>query len=260
MVLEPTPESPLGCKEIKPVHLKGNQPSIFVARTDAEAEAPVFWLPGTKSQLTGKVPGVENDWGQEKRVLEDEMAGWHHWLNGHELGQTLGDGEGPGGLMCCSSWGLKSQRWLGHWTKQANSLVFWKHWHWTKAQVWQHSLHELHAMTHDCMNVPGLPCCLSVKESTCKCRRPWVWSLGREDPLEKEMATHSSIPTGEIPWTEELCGLQSMGLQRVRHDLRTKQLQQRLQWFHMRLTCLSQNSEFRELQKHGVASCDQLWP
>ena len=89
------------------VNLKGNQPWIFTARTDAKAEAPVFWSPNANSKLTGKAPDAGNDWGQKKRVSEDEMAGWHHWCNGHELGQTLGDGEEQGGLACCSPWGHK---------------------------------------------------------------------------------------------------------------------------------------------------------
>ena len=108
VVLEKTPESPVDSKEIKPVNLKGNQPWIFVGRTDAEAEAPVFWSSGVNSWLIGKFPDAGKDWRQkEKRLSEDEMAGWHHQCNGRELGQTLGDGEGHGGLVCCSPWGRK---------------------------------------------------------------------------------------------------------------------------------------------------------
>ena len=95
MVLEKTPESPLDSKEIKPVNLNGDQPWIFTGRTDAEAEAPVFWSCDVNRWLTGKVPDAGKDQGQkEKRVSENEMAGQHHWCNEHELGQTLGDGEG----------------------------------------------------------------------------------------------------------------------------------------------------------------------
>ena len=108
VVLEKTPESPQDSTEIKPVSLKGNQPWILVRRTDAEDEAPVFWSSDTNRQLTGKVPVAGKEWGQEeKRASEDEMAGWHHWCNGHETGQTSGDGEGGGGLVCCSPWGRK---------------------------------------------------------------------------------------------------------------------------------------------------------
>jgi len=86
----------------------GNQPWILIGKTDAESEASVFWPPDVNSQLIGKDPDDRKDWGQkEKRASEDEMIGWHHQCNGHELGQTLGDGEEQGGLACCSPWGLK---------------------------------------------------------------------------------------------------------------------------------------------------------
>ena len=92
VVLEKTPESPLDDKKIKPVDPKGNQPWIFIGRTDAEA--PVFWSPDANSWYIGKVPDAGKDWGQkEKRASEDKMAGWHHWINGHELGQFLGNGD-----------------------------------------------------------------------------------------------------------------------------------------------------------------------
>ena len=92
---EKTPESPLDSKEIKLVNPKGNQPWIFIGRTDAEVEAPVFCSPDAKGWLIGKVPDAGKDWGQkEKRVSEDEMAGGHLQYNEHELGQTPGDGEG----------------------------------------------------------------------------------------------------------------------------------------------------------------------
>ena len=82
------------CKEIKPVNPKGNQPCIFTGRTVAEAEAPILWSPDVNSWLTGKDPDAGKDWGQEKGVIEGEMVGWHHQLNGHEFKQTLGDSEG----------------------------------------------------------------------------------------------------------------------------------------------------------------------
>ena len=87
------------------INLKRNQPWILVGRTDPEAETPVFWSSDANSWLIGKDPDAGNEWGQkEKRESEDEMAGWHHQCNGHELGQTSGDGEGQGGLVCCSPW------------------------------------------------------------------------------------------------------------------------------------------------------------
>ena len=103
VVLEKTPESPLDSKEIKPVNLKGDQPWIFTGRTDTEA--PVFWLSDAKRWFIGKVPDAGKDWGQkEKRASEDEMAGWYHWCNEHELGQTPGEGEEQRGLAYCSPW------------------------------------------------------------------------------------------------------------------------------------------------------------
>ena len=104
-------EGPLDSKEIKLVKPKGNQLWIFVGRTDAEAEAPILWPPDVKSWLTGKDPDAEKGWGQEgKRVTEDEVVGWHHWLYRHEFEQALGDGEGQGSLTCCSPWGCRVRR------------------------------------------------------------------------------------------------------------------------------------------------------
>ena len=100
-----TLESLLDCKEIKPVNPKGDQLWIFIGGTDAEGEAPILWSAKGKSQLVGKDHDVGKDWGQEEKgVVEDEMVRWHHWLNGRELGQTLGYSEGQRSLMCCSPW------------------------------------------------------------------------------------------------------------------------------------------------------------
>ena len=108
VVLEKTLESPLDCKEIKQVNHKGNQSWIFTGRTDAEAEAPVFWPHDIKSWFTGKDPDAGKDWRQEEKgMTEDEMVGWHHWLNGHESEQAPGVGDGQGRLVCCSPWGRK---------------------------------------------------------------------------------------------------------------------------------------------------------
>ena len=106
-MLEKTLESPLDSKEIKSVNPKGNPPWIFTGKTDAEAETPTLWPPDAKSWLIGKDPDAGKDWGQEEKgVTEDEVVGWHRWLNWHEFEQTLGDGEGQGSLACCS---LKGQ-------------------------------------------------------------------------------------------------------------------------------------------------------
>ena len=108
VVLERTLESHLHCKEIKPVNSKGNQSWIFIGKTDAKAEAPILWPPDAKSWLIRKDPDAGKDWRQEETgITEDEMVGWHHWLNEHEFEQALGDGEEQGGLACCSSWGRK---------------------------------------------------------------------------------------------------------------------------------------------------------
>ena len=91
MVLEKTLESPLDCKEIQPVHPKGNQSWILIGRTGVEVETPILWPPDTKSWLICKDPGAGKDWGQEEKgMTEDEMVGWHHRLNGHEFGKTAG--------------------------------------------------------------------------------------------------------------------------------------------------------------------------
>ena len=104
VVLEKTLESPLDCKEIKPVNPRGNLPWIFLGRTDAEAEAPIFWPPDGKNWLIAKVPNAgKHQRHEEKGRTEDEMVGWHQWLNGHEFEQTLGVGDGQGSLACCSS-------------------------------------------------------------------------------------------------------------------------------------------------------------
>ena len=106
VALEKTLESPLDCKEIQPVHPKGNQSWIFIGRTDDEAETPILWPPDAKNWLTGKDPDAGKDWRQEEKgKIEDEMVGWYHWLDGHEFEHALGVGDGQGGLAHCSPWG-----------------------------------------------------------------------------------------------------------------------------------------------------------
>ena len=116
-MLEKTLESSLDSKEIKPVNLQGNQSWIFIERTDAEAEDPIFWLFDVKSWLIRKDPDAGKDWGQEEtRVAECKMVEWHHQLNGHETEQTPGDSEGQGSLACCSPWGhrVNAPKWLNN--------------------------------------------------------------------------------------------------------------------------------------------------
>ena len=112
VVLEKTLESPLDCKEIQPVHPKGNQPWILIGRTDVEAEALIHWPPDGKNWLLGKDPIAGKDWRQEEMgTTVDEIVGWHRQLNGHEFEQAPGVGDGQGNFACCSPWGLKETEW-----------------------------------------------------------------------------------------------------------------------------------------------------
>ena len=127
--LEKTLESPLDCKEIQPVHPKGNQSWICIRRTDTEAEAPILWPSDVKSWLIGKAPDAGKDWRQEEKgMTEDEMVGWHHWLDGHEFEQALGVGDQQGSLVCCSPWGHKDWTQLSDWTElnwYIHSIEYW---------------------------------------------------------------------------------------------------------------------------------------
>ena len=118
VVLKKILESPLDCKEIKPVNAKGNQSWIFTGRTDAEAETPILWPPDAMTWLIRKHPDVGKDWRQEEKVMtEDEIVGWHHWLNGHEFEQPLGVSDGQGSLAWCSWWDCKESdtiEWLSN--------------------------------------------------------------------------------------------------------------------------------------------------
>ena len=107
----------LDCKEIQPVHPKGNQSWIFIGRTDAETETAILWLPDPKNWLIGKDPDAGKNWRQEdKGTAEDEMVGWHHWLNGHEFEQAPGVGDGKPGVLQS----MGSQR-VGHnWATELN--------------------------------------------------------------------------------------------------------------------------------------------
>jgi len=118
VVLEKALESPLDCKEIRPVHSKGDRTWVFFGRNDAKAETPVLWPPHAKSWLIGKDPDAGRDWEQEEKgMTEDEMVGWHHQLDGRESEWTSGVGDGQGGLACCDSWGRR----VGHdWVTELN--------------------------------------------------------------------------------------------------------------------------------------------
>ena len=125
-VLEKTLVSSLDCREIQPVHSKGDQSWIFIGRTDAEAETLILWPPDAKNWLIWKDPDTGKDWRQqEKGMTEDEKAGWHYWLDGHEFEQLLGIGDGQGGLVCGSPWGPKESdttQWL-KWTEEEYIII-----------------------------------------------------------------------------------------------------------------------------------------
>ena len=138
VVLEKTLESLLDCKEVQPVHSEGNQPWDFFEGNDAKAETPVLWPPHAKSWLTGKDSDAGRDWGQEEKgTTEDEMAGWHHQLDGCEFEWTPGVGDGQGGLACCNSWGHKKPdtterlNWTERFDVYYSNLYF-------KTFAWQH--------------------------------------------------------------------------------------------------------------------------
>ena len=128
MVLEKTLESALDCKEIKPVNPKGNQSWVFVGRTDAEAKAPILWLPDVTNWFIKKDPDAGKDWRQEKNgTREDKMVGWHHQLHGHEFEQAPGDGEGRGSLACCSPCSHRlGQDWVTelNWLKCSSNTLY----------------------------------------------------------------------------------------------------------------------------------------
>ena len=131
VVLEKTLESPLDCKEIQPVHPKGDQSWVFIGMTDVEAETPILWPHDAKSGLIWKDPDAGNYWGQEEKgTTEDEMVGWHHRLDGHGSGWTPGDGDGQEGLVCCSSWGRKESDMTEqlNWTDSYSVSTFWRLW------------------------------------------------------------------------------------------------------------------------------------
>ena len=108
VMLEKTLKGPLDCKEIKPINPKGNQSWMLIGRTDAEAETPILWPPDVKNWLTEKDPDGGKDWRQEEKgTTQNEMAGWHHQLDGHEFEWASGVGDGEGSLVCHSPWGHK---------------------------------------------------------------------------------------------------------------------------------------------------------
>ena len=131
LMLEKILENPLDYKEIQLIHFKGDQSGVFIGRTDVKAETPILWPLHAKNWLLCKDPDAGKDWGQEEKgTTEDEIAGWHHWLNGHGFGWILGVGDGQEGLTCCAVHGVaKSRTWLRDWTElifqMVNSIYHW---------------------------------------------------------------------------------------------------------------------------------------
>jgi len=138
VVLEKTLENPLDSKKVKPVNPKGNQSWIFIARADAEGEAPIFWPPYAKNWLIWKDPVAGKDWRQEKKgMTKDEMIGWHHWLDGHEFEQALGADDGQGSLACCSPCSHKELDMTDqlNWTETAHKVG----WILTYVYIWENT-------------------------------------------------------------------------------------------------------------------------
>ena len=128
VLLEKTPESPLDCKEIQPVHSKGDQPWDFLGRNDAKAETPVLWPPHAKSWLVGKDSDAGRDWGQEEKVMaEDEMVRWHHWLDGHEFGKLWELVMDRDAWRAAIHGVAKRRTWLSDWTEL----------NWTERLTWK---------------------------------------------------------------------------------------------------------------------------
>ena len=150
----------LDCKEIQPVHPKGNQSWIFIGRTDVEAETPVLWPPDSKSWLIWKDPDAGKDWRREKKgTTENEMAGWHHWLNGHWVWINSGSWWWTGRLGGCSPWGRKESdttEWL-NWTELIEEVVI--------DSIWRKlNLHDQKTFLEEVMSRPGFKECIGVPQ------------------------------------------------------------------------------------------------
>ena len=153
-MLEKTLESPLDSKEVQPVHPKGSQSWIFIGGTDAEAEAPILWPPDPKNWFLGKDPDPGKDWREEeKEMTEDEMIGWHHWLNGHEFEQALEGSEGQGNLLYYSPWGHRVRH------------------HWLTGQQQQQLILPVHEIGYDS---PSDEHCLIAGRKRAKAGKEWI--------------------------------------------------------------------------------------
>ena len=190
-----TLESRLGCKEIEPVNPKGNQPWIFIRRTDAEAEAPILWPPDVKSQPIRKDPDAGKDWRQEEKgTTEDKMVGWHHQLDGHEFVQAPGDGGGQGSLVWCSPWGRReSDNCVTEQQQQQNlaNLISNALWQWGKV------FFKCGVSSHFLTFSPS--CCLTPSFSRC----PLSPVLGLLINLVREWR-NLALPGSESTWWRNL--------------------------------------------------------
>ena len=192
MVLEKALKSPLDCKEIQPVHPKGDQSWVFIGRT-VEAETPILWPPGEKSWLIGKVPDAGKDWGQEENgMTEDEMVGWHHWLDGHGFGWILGVGDGQGGLACCDSWGRKVRH---DWVTELNWTEYYK----------------------NCKNIKGIAKVQHVLACMPSSRNFGLFPLSL---IHCYKASNPSLPLATV-----LPSLSSVALASATHEARTERIQ-----------------------------------
>ena len=144
VVLEKTLESPLDCKEIHPVHPKGDQCWVFIGRSDIEAETPILWPPDTKSWLIWKDPDAGKDWRrEEKGMTENEMVWWHHQLNGHGFGWTPGVGDGQVGLACYTVHGV-TKSWHDWGTELNSDPDAWEDWAQEAKRAREHGIVEWH--------------------------------------------------------------------------------------------------------------------
>ena len=160
VVLEKTLEIALDCKEIQPVHPKGDQSWVFIGRNDAKAETPILWPPDAKCWLIGKDSDAGKDCRQEEKgMTEDEMAGWHHRLDGQEFVWTPRVGDGQGGLACCNSWG-RSRTQLNDWTELIWILYLCEMMH----VLWTFCGHHLWSpqSNHYAVHLKFKQCCMSI--------------------------------------------------------------------------------------------------
>ena len=221
VMLEKALERPLDCKKIQPVYPKGNQSWIFIGRTDAEAEAAILWPPDAKYWLTGKDSNAGKDCTQEKGMIEDEMVGWNHWLNGHKFEQALRVGDGQGSLVCWRPWGCKESdttvtelNWtlstfapLLHWILLCSSLFMSMHDLQLKTSLillFKDKLLSKISILLQVMDIWASPVAQDGKDCAYNAGDS-VQSLGQEDPLGE--AIHSIIlACGETHGQRSLVG------------------------------------------------------